>query len=187
MTAQAFQPPPAERPADRYGDRGPSTRRRVVGTVVIAVLVALALTSWVWLAANRANPSVRYDLLGFEVVTPTSVEIRFSVTREPGVPVLCVVRARGAAGDEVGRLQVLVPTDDRERLDLTRTLRTTGPAVTGEVVTCESYDARAELGRGGRRLPRVEVADLLPWRLPYDVRDARPQAVPVVPQPISTP
>jgi len=148
MTDHAFRPPPAERPADRYGDRPPSTRRKVTGTVVIAVLVALALTSWVWLAADRASPAVRYDLLGFEVVTPTSVEIRFSVTREPGLPVVCVVRARGAAGDEVGRLQVLVPTDDRERLDLTRTVRTTGPAVTGEVVTCESYEAMAAIGPG---------------------------------------
>jgi hypothetical protein len=58
------------------------------------------------------------------------------------------LRARGAAGDEVGRLQVLVPTDDRERLDLTRTVRTTGPAVTGEVVTCESYEAMATIGPG---------------------------------------
>ena len=148
MTDQAFRPPPAQRPADRYGDRPPSSRRRAVGTVVIALLVALALTSWVWLAADRASPSVRHDLLGFEVVTPTSVEIRFSVTREPGVPVVCVVRARGPAGDEVGRLQVLVPTDDREVVDLTRTLRTTGPAVTGEVVTCESYEAMAAIGPG---------------------------------------
>ena len=142
MTDQAFQPPSA-RPADRYGDRRPSARRRRLAAVVVGGLVLIAVGAWIWIAVVRSSPPLRYDLLGFHAVTSTSVEIRFSVVRDPGVSVACVLRARGAGGEEVGRRQVLVPAEDGDRIELTRTVRTTGPAVTGEVLTCRPYETPA--------------------------------------------
>jgi hypothetical protein len=146
MTDQAFQP---ARPADRYGDRPPSLRRRVLVVVGVGGVLLVALIWWIWVASTRSSPEVSYDLLGFDAVTTTSVEIRFSVAREPGEMVACVLRARAADGREVGRRQVVVPADPVARVELTSTVRTTGPAVTGEVLSCAPYTMPLGVARTG--------------------------------------
>ena len=162
MTDQAFRPP-GERPPDRYGDRSSDPRRRKVLAVAVGGLALIVVAWWVWVAAVQSNPPVRHDVLGFRAVTATSVEIRFSVVRDPGVAVACVLRARGAAGEEVGRRQVLVPADERDRIDVTHTVRTTGPAVTGEVLTCQPYEAPAGSSNpSDGEPPHASVAKLLP-------------------------
>ena len=138
MTQQAFRTPD-ERPADRYGDRVPTQRRRLLVAVMLGALALVAVGGWVWIAAVRSSPPLRYDLLGFQPTTSTSVDIRFSLEREPGLAVACVLRARGVEGEEVGRRQVIVPAAATEQIELTSTVRTTGPAVTGEVLGCQPY------------------------------------------------
>ena len=147
MTYQAFLAP-GERPADRYGDRPPNPRRRALLAVVVGGLVLLAVAGWIWVAVVRSAPPVRSELLGFQTVSPASVEIRFSVVRDPGLSVACVLRARGAGGEEVGRRQVLLPADGTAQVELTSTVRTTGLAVTGEVLACQPFDAPALHGTG---------------------------------------
>ena len=115
MTDQAFRPP-AERPADRYGDRPPTpaTRRSCSPSAV----GSLAGRGWPGGSGSRvvqSNPPVRYELLGFDAVNATSVEIRFSVAARTGVTGrLRAPRARVRRA-EVGRRQVVVPAETAER------------------------------------------------------------------------
>jgi hypothetical protein len=143
MTDQAVQPPvqpPAGWPVSRPDDRRDHPRRRVAAVAVLSVLVLVALAWWIWVALVHVSPAVRFDLLGFRPVSASTVEIRFSVLREPGVSVACVLRARGESGAEVGRRQILIPADATTQVDLTSIVRTVGPAVTGEVLTCLPYE-----------------------------------------------
>lgn len=137
MTGQPFpRPPEASRPAARYGDSPgrPAVRRGLV--LLLAVAVAIAVGWWVWVAVVASNPPVRWQLLGFETRTERSVDIRWSVQRDHGQAVECVVRARNANGDEVGRDRVPVPAGADEQVEVQHTLTTSDEAVTGEVLTC---------------------------------------------------
>jgi hypothetical protein len=146
MTDETFQPP-SDRPADRYGTKPASPARKRWLTVGVGGLALVAMAWWLWIAVVHSNPPVRYDLVGFHPVSATSVEIRFSVVREPGLVVACVLRARGSGGAEVGRRQVVVPAAAIDRTDLTSTVTTTALAVTGEVLACQPYDESSGLVR----------------------------------------
>lgn len=162
MTNPAFRPPGA-RPAERYGDRPTNARRKVLLAAVGGGLALLVLAWWIWVAAVRSSPPVRYEVLGFQRISATSVEIRFSVVREPGVSIACILRARGTSGQEVGRRQVVIPADSDDRSEVSAALRTTAAAATGEVLGCEPYET--QLGWPNPTDPdpsRTTVADLLP-------------------------
>lgn len=137
MTGPPFpSPPEASRPAARYGDRSrrPGVHRVLAMLLVTAVVAAVGW--WVWVAAMASNPAVRWQLLGFETQTEQSVDIRWSVARAPDLAVECVVRARNAAGEEVGRDRVRVPTGAGGDVEMQHTLTTSDLAVTGEVLAC---------------------------------------------------
>lgn len=131
----ASSPPTPQRPADRYGTVTHPTARRA-GLVILGLLLAAALAWWVWIAAMRSNPDVRWDLQGYEVVSDTSIELTWVVDRPPGVALDCVLRARDESGAEVGRNRVPVPAGDTESNTVQHTLVTTARAVNGEVLTC---------------------------------------------------
>lgn len=137
MTGQPFpSTPEAARPVARYGDRSP---RPVVNRVLVVLLVTAVVAAvgwWVWVAAVASNPAVRWQLLGFETQTERSVDIRWSVERDPGLTVECVVRARNANGEEVGRDRVAVPAGASGDVEVRHTLTTSDLAVTGEVLAC---------------------------------------------------
>jgi hypothetical protein len=143
MADDTFQAPTV-RPPERYGDHPQATRSRRVQQVVIAAVVAALLGWWIVIAVGRSTPAVRYDLLGFDGVTDTSVDVRFQVDRVVGMPVTCLLSARNIDGDEVGRVFVDVPPDEPAPIELTKTVRTTNRAVSVEVVTC----GKAEVVQG---------------------------------------
>lgn len=103
---------------------------------MLALAVAAAVGWWLWVAAVLSNPPVRWQVLGFETHTEGSVDIRWSVDRDAGLVVECVVRARNAAGEEVGRDRVPVPASSDESVEVRHTLTTSDQAVTGEVLAC---------------------------------------------------
>jgi Domain of unknown function (DUF4307) len=121
--------------AARYGS--PMSRGTKIGLVsVVAVAVALALSALVWIALQHANPPVRGTLLGYEVTSDRSVEVRFEVWRKPGVTAQCVVRARNAEGVEVGSRVIIIPAGERQVV-LTEVLETRARAVSGELQRCQ--------------------------------------------------
>jgi len=102
----------------------------------MAVVLTIAVGWWVWVAAVRSTPDVRWELVGFQAVTDTSVDIRWVVQRAPGRAVDCVVRARSLDGAEVGRARVPVAAGATDSVELVHTLETSDRPVTGEVLSC---------------------------------------------------
>jgi hypothetical protein len=130
------------RPPDRYGDDRQSVGRRRVVRIVVGVLAVAAVTWWVVVALARSTPDVTYDLLGFDHVTDTSLDVRFRIERQRDLPVVCVLRARDRSGAEVGVASVTIPASDGDRVELVSTVRTTRRPVSAEIGSCTSAPAR---------------------------------------------
>jgi len=122
--------------AERYGHRAPSRAGRGLWLVAVAVPIFATLCWWLWVAVDHSTPDLTWQLVGFDAETDSSVEVNWLVDRDARSPVDCVLRARDAAGEEVGRDRVPVPTGGGERVDMTWTLRTSSRPVTGEVLGC---------------------------------------------------
>ncbi len=129
----------ASRPVDdvaaRYarprGGRARWTRR----LLVVAGVLALVLVS-VSVASSVLDHEVRWRDVGFEVVSPEQVQVRFEVYGRVGDEVRCQVRATDARYSDVGQVDVdLGPLEARaERVSVE--LRTLGEASSASVRTC---------------------------------------------------
>ncbi len=127
-----------ERPEARYGRQRLNlhTRRWVaIGlTALVAVLgVAVAAVGF----SRLGSSEVEGELSGYQVIDDQTVEVIMSVTRDdPSRPVVCIVRARSYDGTESGRREVLVPPSDAATVQVTTLVRTSSPAVVGDVYGC---------------------------------------------------
>lgn len=122
------------RTAADYGS--PMSRPTKIALLSLLVIVVTFTLGWLlWVAIYHANPAVRGTLLGYQVTSDRSVEVRFEVWREPGVTAQCVVRARNAEGVEVGSRVIIIPPGER-RVVLTQVLETRARAISGELQSC---------------------------------------------------
>lgn len=127
------QPGPPVRPAERYGDR---VRRRGPALVALGV-VATVFVGWVvWAGLGAANRDVRWSDVGYEVVDDTTVEVTFTVVKDPDATVVCTVEALNGRFAQVGLATVEVGPADRRGVQHTVTVRTAERAVTGVVEAC---------------------------------------------------
>ena len=129
------------RTAASYDRRGPARPRgRGNWSFWIAVAVASAVVTLVLarLVMQYGPAEARAVVLGYRVLDQTSVRVHVAVTRDAQRDAVCLVRARDAAGSEVGHDEVLVPAEPAgsRRIKFSHVLRTTGIAVTGEVGRC---------------------------------------------------
>lgn len=124
-------------PPGRYGRRrrpGPATR-----PVVILLAVALvAVLTYFGVRLYRAYGDQDYSAEVTRFTTSDSaVDVEFVVRLPEGGRAQCVVRARDAAGLEVGRATVpVVAGADPKRTIATYRLNTSGRPVTGELAGC---------------------------------------------------
>lgn len=126
-------------PEGRYGTRSSVHRSRWVRVLgmVLAGLVGLALAVIAY--RNLGETPVQGKALGFELLEPNAVSVRFEVIRDdPGRPAVCIVRARSRDGDETGRKEVYVPpaAGPVGLTELTTVIRTSRPPVTADVFGC---------------------------------------------------
>jgi hypothetical protein len=142
MTTTPATGPRHRTPPGRYGrDRRISPRASyavfaIVGLVFLGIVLALFRA--------RAQPGFSYETRGFVPVGSTAVRITFAVHKPPLAQAQCVVRARGATGQQVGQADVTVgPRSDSARDTVTTyDLPTTAAAVSGELVGCRITRSR---------------------------------------------
>jgi uncharacterized protein DUF4307 len=122
----------------RYGRRRRQPLRRMLVLATAAVAVAVALSWLAWAAVRGSSPAVDGGVVSFDVVSANAVRVTVEVVRDPSTPAVCVLRARDASGEEVGRREVRVPTGGGRRRVLEWTVPTRGRAVTGELESCST-------------------------------------------------
>ncbi len=107
---------------------------------VVGGLVGLVFAV-VLFAKFGPDTSASSQLRGFTVLSDRSVRVEVEVARSPGTAVFCVLRARGADGTEVGRLEVDVQVSTARTSVVAPEVPTSARAVTGELVGCQEGTA----------------------------------------------
>lgn len=123
-------------PEGRYGRRrsGPRSRRAQVLGMVLAGLAGLVVAVIGY--RNLGEVPVQGSALGFELLEPNAVALRFEVIRvHPDRPAVCIVRARSRDGEETGRKEVYVPPASGP-VGLNTVIRTSRPPATADVYGC---------------------------------------------------
>ena len=132
MTESSSSPPQT-----RYGrGRLPRMpRRRIAALAVIAVAVGVAIAVVGYQRLGRSD--VEGTLAGYRLIDGQTVSVTISVTRtDPSRPVDCIVRVRAKDGSETGRREVLVPPATQATVQVTTIVKSSRPAVAGDVYGC---------------------------------------------------
>lgn len=117
----------------RYGVR----RRRVVSVLVGILIAGVVSGSLAYATFRQQNPSVSAQLIAFDVVSPTQVNVTWELARGPELTTYCVVRAQDISRTDVGYATVTVAGgSDYEQV--TYPLTTNGQAVLAEVLGCSN-------------------------------------------------
>lgn len=125
-------------PQTRYGRPRLSraSRRRVVIALTILVVAAgivVALIGYQRLSSR----DVEGTLAGYRLIDDHTVSVAISVTQsDPSRPVDCIVRVRAKDGSETGRREVLVPPAQTATVQVTTIVKSSKPAVMGDVYGC---------------------------------------------------
>jgi hypothetical protein len=118
----------------RYARSSGLSRRTRIALAAAGVIALTGVVSYFGL--KQATPTLTATVLGYQVASDHAVDVRFQVdNRDSGREATCTVRARAYNGDEVGRLDVPVPTGKQTQV-LSATIRTSGRAISGEVLDC---------------------------------------------------
>ena len=124
-----------ERPEARYGRQRLDRRTRrwiAIGLTVLVVVLGVAIAAVAFTRLGSAE--VEGELGGYRVLDDQTIEVTMSVTREdPSRPVVCIVRARSYDGTETGRRELLVPPAEQTTVQVTTLVKTSAPAVVGDV------------------------------------------------------
>ena len=140
---QPAQPAPADSSlANRYG----AQKRRLspkAARAAIAAALAVGIGFLAWVTTSNSLSGVTYKDVGYSTTDATLAEVDFQVTREPGNPVKCAVKALDSKFAVVGWKVVDIPptaadgTPDGGRTVAQRvTLRTESASVSGVVDSC---------------------------------------------------
>lgn len=119
----------------RYAHSSGLSRRTRIALAAAGVIALTGAVSYIGL--KQSTPTLTATVLGYQVATDHSVDVRFQVDNRESASraASCTVRARAYNGDEVGRLDVPVPTGSRTQV-LSATIRTSSRAISGEVLDC---------------------------------------------------
>ena len=127
-----------ERPEARYGRQRLDRRSRrwiAIGLTLLVVVLGVAIAAVAF--SRLGSAEVEGELGGYRVLDDQTIEVTMSVTREdPSRPVVCIVRARSYDGTETGRRELLVPPAEQTTVQVTTLVKTSAPAVVGDVYGC---------------------------------------------------
>jgi len=117
----------------RYGVR----RRRVVPMLVGVLIAGVVSGSLAYATYRQQNPAISTQLLTFDVVSPTQVNVTWELARGPELTTYCVVRAQDISRSDVGYATVTVAGGTKYE-QVTYPLTTNGQAVLAEVLGCSN-------------------------------------------------
>ena len=134
----------AETPLDaslessRYGraPMAPATGRRAkIAVTALAIAAGLAVAA---IGYQRFTGSdVDGKMAAYEVLDNQTVSVTISVTRkDPGTPVVCIVRARSKDGAETGRREILVGASEAKTVQVTTTVKSYRQPLMGDIYGC---------------------------------------------------
>lgn len=121
----------------RYGRTRSSKRRTrwiVIGAGAAFVVVFALWLVWGGLLGTPAQ--LEANDTGHTIVSDREVSVSWEFTVPPGTPAKCAVQALNSSFGIVGWKIVDVPASDRRTRDLTETVLTTEPAVSGLIYRC---------------------------------------------------
>jgi hypothetical protein len=125
-------------PASRYGraPMSPATRRRMVLALgTIPVLLGLGFAVGAYQRFEMAP--VEGEMVAYDVLDEQTASVTITVTRkDPAVPVVCIVRARGRDGGEAGRREILVGPSTERTVQVTTTVKTFKRPYVGDIYGC---------------------------------------------------
>ena len=115
----------------RYGlTNSPWPQRLATSLVVLAILGLIGFTQY-----RVANPSIEGELVAFQVVSPTQIDVSWKVQRKQGQEIYCALRAQDIHKTDVGYAIVrLAPGNKISQAKYSVT--TNGTAVLAEVLGC---------------------------------------------------
>jgi len=119
----------------RYGRR-PARARAIAVWAAAAALVVAALAWFVWANPLGLGGRVDWRDTAYRILGADEVEMSWELTVDPGLGSSCAVYAMNELFGIVGWKVVEIPASDRVTRELTDTVRTTEPAVTGLVYRC---------------------------------------------------
>jgi hypothetical protein len=135
MTVTTDRPPTF--PPGRYGRRrSPTPAAKPLVAVLAVVIVAVMVLIGVRLYRAYGDHDYTAEVTRF-TTSESAVDVEFTVRLPAGGKAECIVRARNAAGAEVGRATVPVSAGaDPSRTVAQYRLVTQGRPVTGEITGC---------------------------------------------------
>lgn len=127
---------PTVRPADRYGDRSPGSRRWL--WPALAGVLAAGVAGWVILWA--ASDPVRGSLVGWEGPAGGVMPVTLEVSRPAGVAVTCELVAVDLRRVVVGQTDVDISPEGGRRLRIRAGIPLEADAVAPQLRGCAAVD-----------------------------------------------
>ncbi|MEF2978272.1 DUF4307 domain-containing protein [Subtercola sp. YIM 133946] len=129
--------PAANVRAERYGRTPKSGRRNRLLALGFGAAVVLVIGSWViWAGFDGTASTVDAQDKAYTVVSDTRVDVTLNVSVASGRTVSCAVEAQNEAHAVVGFKVIDVPASAQRTQQITTTVLTTEPAVTGVLDSC---------------------------------------------------
>jgi hypothetical protein len=131
------------------GPRTPDERARIAARyprprrwplVTLGVVFALLLGSWtLWTAMWHANPAVSAEVLSFDVVSDSEVQVVLHVDRpDPSIAGVCTVITQAENYQQVGELDAQIEPGTVRLTDMTVTIRTISRATSASLQGCHA-------------------------------------------------
>ena len=122
----------------RIAARYPQPRRWPL--ITLGVVFALLLGSWtLWTAVWHANPAVSAQVLSFDIVSDSEVQVVLHGDRpDPSIAGVCTVITQSVNYQQVGELDAQIEPGTDRLTDITVTIRTISRATSASLQSCHA-------------------------------------------------
>lgn len=104
----------------------------LIGTIAVLAMTAIA----VWFGVTAAHGNVQWINTGHQVVSDTTVDVRFDLRRDASRAVTCQLEAQDFSHRVVGRTEVRIGTSSESPSRHIAQVQSAARAVTGYVEQC---------------------------------------------------